>query len=152
MKPGLIQAVFPTLQALSGLLPAAGALTGDDDEDAPKQSAALAGEQGAAKAAPAISGDSGATSVDKDRAGLGAIVKAVDPGGGRAGAVYRILLIPAYLVRMGPGVIIHARVRSGKARARDLSPLAPRRMRMARQGAHGLWRGMEFFVAGSETK
>jgi hypothetical protein len=116
-KLGLVLAVLLTLQALSGMLMAVGALVGVDDEDAPKQSAAPVVAQGATMAAPTHSGDSGAKA-EEDEAGFVKIVKAVHLGGGKGGAVYRILLILAYLVQMGLGVTIYARVRSRKGRGR----------------------------------
>jgi len=117
-KLGLVLAVLLTLQALSGMLMAVGALVGVDDEDAPKQSAAPVVAQGATMAAPTHSGDSGAKAEEDELAGFGKVVKAVHLGGGKGGAVYRILLILAYLVQMGLGVTIYARVRSRKGRGR----------------------------------
>lgn len=114
---GLILAVLLTLQALSGMLMAVGALVGVNDEDAPKQSAAPVAAQGATMAAPTHSGDSDAKA-EEDEPGVVKIVKAVHLGGGKAGAAARILLILTYLVQMGMGVVIYVRVRARTAKAR----------------------------------
>lgn len=111
-KLGLILAVLLTLQALSGMLLAAGALVGSH-EDAHEHGAA----QGAARGDATAARDSSGAEEAKAQGGLETIVKAVHLGGGEAGMVYRILLILAYLVQMGMGVAIYARVRSRKAKA-----------------------------------